>query len=417
MSLIGTLVSFSPGQTISSSDTNSNNTAIRNAFNSSAVMNDLATTITVTHIFSVSQDFQAGIITSGTSTFGSSAVFSAGITVVSGQTITASGVTVAGGFTISGIATFTTTPRIDNGSRAALALYVASVRKASLDSVSADTIRFVDSTDAIVGFQFVAHAAARIVPGATSLLLRNNADDASNLALTDAGLATFRNTVTVTPTANNTVAYAVTGVSVTGSGATALCSFTGTWNTSGSPDAVSLDVTNTAAGASATLVNLKVAGTSKFSVNVSGNVTCSGILTIGGTFSPSTVTPTVTSLGAPGISFSGIADTGLHAAVAVTGNAVFMVANGTSLLEGNDQDNTRNGLLSNVRFKIAVSKNMVVGATIVTSATLGFLYIPTMAGTATGVPTTETGSVALCFDTTNSRLQIYNAGWKTVAVT
>lgn len=40
-------------------------------------------------------------------------------------------------------------------------------------------------------------AASKIVPGATSLSLRNNADAADNLLLTDAGLATFRNTLTV----------------------------------------------------------------------------------------------------------------------------------------------------------------------------------------------------------------------------
>lgn len=40
-------------------------------------------------------------------------------------------------------------------------------------------------------------AVSKIVPGATSLSLRNTADGADNLILTDAGLATFRNTVTV----------------------------------------------------------------------------------------------------------------------------------------------------------------------------------------------------------------------------
>lgn len=40
-------------------------------------------------------------------------------------------------------------------------------------------------------------AVGKIVPGATSLSLRNTADGADNLILTDAGLATFRNTLTV----------------------------------------------------------------------------------------------------------------------------------------------------------------------------------------------------------------------------
>ena len=38
-------------------------------------------------------------------------------------------------------------------------------------------------------------AASKIIPGATSLSLRNNADSADNLSITDAGLATFRGAI------------------------------------------------------------------------------------------------------------------------------------------------------------------------------------------------------------------------------
>lgn len=41
-------------------------------------------------------------------------------------------------------------------------------------------------------------ASAKIIPGATSLLLRNNADDATNLGITDAGVATVRAGLVVT---------------------------------------------------------------------------------------------------------------------------------------------------------------------------------------------------------------------------
>jgi len=41
-------------------------------------------------------------------------------------------------------------------------------------------------------------AAGKIVPGATSISLRNNADNANNLIITDAGLVDFRNNVTIT---------------------------------------------------------------------------------------------------------------------------------------------------------------------------------------------------------------------------
>lgn len=52
MALIPTLVAFSPGTVILSADVNSNNTAIRDAFNGTAVLTDVAKTITVSHTIS-----------------------------------------------------------------------------------------------------------------------------------------------------------------------------------------------------------------------------------------------------------------------------------------------------------------------------------------------------------------------------
>ena len=52
------------------------------------------------------------------------------------------------------------------------------------------------------------------------------------------------------------------------------------------------------------------------------------------------------------------------------------------------------------------------GSALATTATNGFLYIPTQAGVPTGTPTTQTGKVALCFDTTNDDLYVYNGSWK-----
>lgn len=48
---------------------------------------------------------------------------------------------------------------------------------------------------------------------------------------------------------------------------------------------------------------------------------------------------------------------------------------------------------------------------IATNATDGFLYIPTCAGTPTGVPTAVTGNVALVFDSTNNKICVYDGGW------
>lgn len=57
-------------------------------------------------------------------------------------------------------------------------------------------------------------------------------------------------------------------------------------------------------------------------------------------------------------------------------------------------------------------------AALSTSATDGFLYIPTCAGTPSGTPTAQTGRVAIVFDTTNNKLCVYDGGWlQTVALT
>ena len=56
--------------------------------------------------------------------------------------------------------------------------------------------------------------------------------------------------------------------------------------------------------------------------------------------------------------------------------------------------------------------SVVVGTTIATNATTGFLYIPGGAGPPTGAPTAYTGTTALYFDQTNDQLYIYRGGWK-----
>lgn len=62
---------------------------------------------------------------------------------------------------------------------------------------------------------------------------------------------------------------------------------------------------------------------------------------------------------------------------------------------------------------ITGNKNIVVGsAALATNATDGFLYIPTCAGTPTGVPTAFTGRVPIIYDTSNDQFWIYdNAAW------
>ncbi len=98
---------------------------------------------------------------------------------------------------------------------------------------------------------------------------------------------------------------------------------------------------------------------------------------------------------------------GLHAAYPTMASAALMCDNGS---ETSDIFVARDN--GTAKFKITDLGNVVCSnAALATNATDGFLYIPTCAGTPTGVPTAQTGTVAMVFDTTNNKLYIYDGGW------
>ncbi len=61
----------------------------------------------------------------------------------------------------------------------------------------------------------------------------------------------------------------------------------------------------------------------------------------------------------------------------------------------------------------------ILGESIATNATRGFLFIPNCAGTPTGHPTeySSGGDIPFVFDRTNSKLYVYNGSWKSVTLT
>jgi hypothetical protein len=69
------------------------------------------------------------------------------------------------------------------------------------------------------------------------------------------------------------VPLTISGYSLTGSNAQSALSITGTWNTTGTPTALFVNITDTASNANSLLMDLQTGGVTRFSVNKSGNIT------------------------------------------------------------------------------------------------------------------------------------------------
>jgi hypothetical protein len=71
----------------------------------------------------------------------------------------------------------------------------------------------------------------------------------------------------------NAAAITATGYSLTGSNASSLVDLAGTWDTTGNPAAIKLNVTNAASGTTSMLLDLQTGGTSRFGVRFDGSLT------------------------------------------------------------------------------------------------------------------------------------------------
>lgn len=132
---------------------------------------------------------------------------------------------------------------------------------------------------------------------------------------------------------------------------------------------------------------------------------------LGATVGTNTAVTSGTGLGS--IDFSGSNGTTFNQGVQIIGEAevTFATTNSASrlrLLTATTAGTLTEGL------RVDSKQNVSVGtAALATTATDGFLYIPTCAGAPTGVPTTKTGLAPMVFDTTNSKFWIYTGGaWK-----
>jgi hypothetical protein len=80
----------------------------------------------------------------------------------------------------------------------------------------------------------------------------------------------------------NTSAVTGSSYSLTGSDAHPMFDLSGTWNTSGTPTAIKLNVTDTASDSSSLLLDLQVGGATKLNVNKIGTLTSAGNILCGG---------------------------------------------------------------------------------------------------------------------------------------
>jgi hypothetical protein len=80
-----------------------------------------------------------------------------------------------------------------------------------------------------------------------------------------------------TSTTANQSSIAASSYSLTGSSDVSMVDLAGTWNTTGAPTAIKLNVTDTASNAASLLMDLQVGGSSRFSVNKAGTMTATAL--------------------------------------------------------------------------------------------------------------------------------------------
>lgn len=111
--------------------------------------------------------------------------------------------------------------------------------------------------------------------------------------------------VTILPGANAT-AETISGYSLTGANAQGMVAMAGTWNTSGTPTAIDLNITDTASNAASLLMTLRRGGATQHAVTKFGQVQAGD-----GATALTAGTPGFSFVGAPAIGFRRISTTGM----------------------------------------------------------------------------------------------------------
>lgn len=94
---------------------------------------------------------------------------------------------------------------------------------------------------------------------------------------------TMTGLLTIAQATSNTSALISTGYSLTGANAQSLMDLAGTWNTTGVPTALKLNITNTASDAASLLIALQTSSVNRLSLKATGQAFIFGGLTVHGT--------------------------------------------------------------------------------------------------------------------------------------
>lgn len=128
------------------------------------------------------------------------------------------------------------------------------------------------------------------------------------------GSLTGLSALSVTPTANTT-GLAISGISLTGSNASSGLAISGTWNTTGNPNALLINMTNTASGTSSQLISAQVAGATMFNVTPAGAVVARSLQTPSSNYSQAAWTTAGLNIALPNITITDTTSSGTVAQV------------------------------------------------------------------------------------------------------
>src|SRR6185436_19346099 len=144
--------------------------------------------------------------------------------------------------------------------------------KTYVDNSVAATAPFVDTTSIVKGSADGTKQLRFEVDGFTAGATRIATPPNQNFTMAGIDVANvFSSGQTFTP-ATNTIALNITGVTVTAASSQTFSRIVGTWNTTGTPAAMLINITDTASNAASTFIECQISGNQVFSIGKTGSL-------------------------------------------------------------------------------------------------------------------------------------------------